>query len=290
MERELWPLLYHAIKTVAEDFKQKYVSYQPWVLVMVMLWAALHDRPVCWACQFKNWQTTRLRPLRLPDPSTLSRRAYKVGIGLFWRALEQYLRHTAQPSLLSFLDGKPLPIAKHSTDPDAHCGRGAGGLAKGYKLHTLWSNGPLPEAWDVTPLNKAEVSVAEGLFAQAPGAGYVLADGNYDSSPLFDKAHQAGYQLVVPLTAPNVGKGHHYQSPHRQRCIDMMRGAFGRVLYALRRQIERCYGNATSFGGGLAPLPAWVRRWHRVRIWVWAKLLINAARIITNQGLMARLQ
>jgi hypothetical protein len=290
MERELWPVLYHAIKTVAEGFKQKYVSYQPWVLVMVTLWAALHDRPVSWACEFKNWQTTRLRPVRLPSPSTLSRRSYKVGTGLFWRALEQYLRQTAEPGLLAYLDGKPLPIGGYSTDPDARRGRGADGMAKGYKLHTLWSNRPLPEAWEVTPLNTAETKVAEQLFAQAPGAGYVLADGNYDSSKLFDQAHQAGYQLVVPLPKENAGQGHHYQSPYRKHGIAMMQRPFGRDLYRLRGQIERSFGNATTFAGGLMPLPAWVRRLYRVRIWVWAKLLINAARIIKNQGLMARLQ
>jgi len=290
MERELWPLLYHAVKRVAEDFHQKYVSYQPWVLVLIILWAALHDRPICWACNPKNWQTTHLKPLRWPHPSVLSRRAYKVGVGLFWRALQQHLQQTAPAALLAYLDGKPLPIGGFSTDADARWGRGAGGMAKGYKLHTLWSNRPLPEAWEVTPLNEAETQVAEQLFQQAPGAGYVLADGNYDSSKLFDQAQQAGYQLVVPLPEANAGKGHHYQSPHRQRCIQMMQGTFGPDLYALRGQIERTYGNATSFGGGLQPLPAWVRRLHRVRIWVWAKLLINAARIIKNQGLMARLQ
>ena len=39
-------------------------------------------------------------------------------------------------------------------------------------------------------------------------------------------------------------------------------------------------GNAGSFGGGLGPLPNWVRRLDRVTKWVWCKLLINAARII----------
>jgi len=46
MERELWPPLYRTIQEVAKDFSQKYVSYQPWVLVAVPLWAALHDRPM----------------------------------------------------------------------------------------------------------------------------------------------------------------------------------------------------------------------------------------------------
>ena len=55
MERELWPLLYRFVREVARDVSQKYVQHQPWVLVAVMLWAALHDRPVSWACQRRHW-------------------------------------------------------------------------------------------------------------------------------------------------------------------------------------------------------------------------------------------
>jgi hypothetical protein len=58
-----------------------------------------------------------------------------------------------------------------------------------------------------------------------------------------------------------------------------MQSDFGRALYRARTALERSYGNATCFGGGLGPLPAWVRGQERVRTWVWAKLLINAARI-----------
>ena len=280
MERELWPPLYHAIREVANRFRQKYVSYQPWVLVAVLLWAALHDRPLAWACCPKNWSTTKLRPPRLPHRSTLGRRLDGLAVGAFLRQLEQGLRDRGQRGLLAFLDGKPLPVSGVSKDPDAAWGRGAGGKAKGYKLHALWADRALPEAWEVTPLNESEQAAARRLLRQAPGAGYLLADGNYDASPLFDAAAAAGYQLVVPLPCPNAGKGHHYQSPRRLRCLELVRGDFGRDLLPLRARVERSFGNAVSFGGGLGPLPAWVRGRERVRSWVWAKLLINAARIL----------
>ena len=64
-----------------------------------------------------------------------------------------------------------------------------------------------------------------------------------------------------------------------------MKTPFGQALYARRITIEQSFGQATSFGGGLAPLPAWVRGLDRVRTWVWAKLLINAARILKSKGL-----
>ena len=287
MERELWPVLYRVVREVAQRFHQKYVQIPGWVLILTMLWAAVHDRPVCWACNKKNWQTTRLRPPRLPSPRTMSRRVDGVGLGLLWSAIEQRLRALSgtQPGWIAFLDGKPLPVGGCTKDPDARYGRAAAGMAKGYKLHTVWSNRAVPETWEVTPMNTAEATVAERLIPQLTGGGYLLGDGNYDSSTLFDQAWERGYQLVTPLPEGNVGTGHHYQSPHRLRNIALLRGEFGRGLYAARGTIERDYGNATSFGGGLAPLPAWVRGLDRVRTWVWAKLLINAARILNLKDL-----
>ena len=113
MERELWPLLYRTVREVAGEFHQKYVRIPGWILLLTMLWAALHDRPVGWACKETNWKTTRLRPPKLPSPSTISRRIDRVAIGLLWRAVEQRLRDQgAPPSLMSFLDGKSLPDAQ----------------------------------------------------------------------------------------------------------------------------------------------------------------------------------
>jgi hypothetical protein len=285
MERELWPPLYHALRVVAKNFHQKYVSYQPWVLVAILLWAALHDRPLSWACQARHWSTTKLRPIRLPSRSVLYRRLDGLAVGAFLHTLEQYLRDHQQRSLLAFLDGKPLPVSGVSKDKDASFGRGAGCKAKGYKLHTFWANRVLPEAWDVTALNEAETKVAERLLRQAPGAGYVLGDGNYDANAVFDVAGESGYQLLTPMPAANAGKGHHYQSPYRLGCIERMRSDFGKTLYGARGGIERRYGHAASFGGGLGPLPAWVRGRERVRSWVCAKLLINAVRLLRNHGL-----
>lgn len=283
MERELWSLLYRTVREVAARFQQKYVQIPGWALVLTMLWAALHDRPVSWACHSNNWSTTRLRPPRFPSQPTMSRRIHGVGVGLFWRAVEERLRQLSarQPVLVAFLDGKPLPVGGATKDPDARYGRAASTMAKGYKLHTVWSTRALPEAWEVTPMNTAEASVARGLIPQLDYGGYLLADGNYDSNVLFDLTWEQGYQLLTPL--PKGQLGHRSHSPHRLRSIAMMKSSFGKRVYRLRVKIEEAYGNATSFGGGLAPLPAWVRRPHRVRTWVWAKLLVNAVRIINNK-------
>ena len=286
MERELWPLLYRSVREVARDFSQKYVQHQPWVLVAVMLWAALHDRPVSWACQRRHWSTTTLRPGRLPSPATMSRRVDGVGVGLFWRALADRVRGDGDPALVAVVDGKPLVVGGCSKDPDARTGRAAGHLARGYKLHAIWSTRPLPEAWEVTPMNGCEKAAARRMAGQLGYGGYLLGDGNYDASPVYDAAAGRGYQLVAPCRrAKNPGCGKHYQSPHRLRSIALLRSDFGRALYRLRTQIERLYGNAAAFAGGLAAPPAWVRGLPRVRTWVWAKLIINGVRIRWNQDL-----
>jgi hypothetical protein len=286
MERELWPVLYQSLQETAKEVRQKYVQLQPWVIVATMLWAAVHDRPVKWACDPRHWSTTELRPATIPSESTMSRRVDAVSTGVFWRALEQRLRQSSRPGLAAFLDGKPLPVGGDSKDPDARWGRGAGGLAKGYKLHAVWSTGVLPEAWEVAPLNVAEKEVAYRLIGQLHYGGYLLADGEYDASYLYDRAFDQGYQLLAPFRkAKNPGSGKHYQSPHRLHSIDVMQHQYGRTLYKIRTSIERSFGNATAFGGGLGPLPAWVRGLKRVRTWVWAKLLINAVRIVIHKDL-----
>ena len=184
--------------------------------------------------------------------------------------------------LLRMIDGKPLVVSGVTKDKDAGYGRGAGGMQKGYKLHAVWSSGPLPLAWGLAPMNVSEKRMARQLIPALPGGGYLLGDAEYDSNALYDLAHQAGHQLLAPKRQKHRGVGHRLQSPHRLRSIELMKQSFGKRLHVFRRQIEREFGTLTSFGGGLLCLPAWVRRFPRVRNWVHAKLLINAARWFRN--------
>ena len=215
MERELWPRLYQAVWQVGCRVKQKGGVYQPWVIVAVILWGALHERPRNWACQQKNWSTTTFRPLKLPSPSVLSRRADSVGVGLSWRQLEETLRGTACGGMLSIVDGKPLFVGGCSKDPDARFGYGAGMHGRGYKLHTIWRRRDLPDAWDVTPLPRSDAIVAAELLKQVRVGGYLLADGNDDTNALHDAASQRGYQLLAQDRRPNAGQGHRQQSVFR---------------------------------------------------------------------------
>lgn len=279
MERELWKVVYTRLKRVACRFHQKYVQLQPWRIAAVLLWAALHDRPVSWACDKRNWATTRRKPGRLPSEATMSRRARKTSFALFLNAVAAELKGTGEPAWELVVDGKPLPVGRCSKDRDAR----SGALGRGYKLHAIWGTAPLPEAWEVTAMRDYEGTVAERLLTQVSGKGFLLGDGNYEASRLYDAADARGYQLLARPDPGDNGRGHRYQSVHRVTALRLFADGLGWGLYRWRTSIERTFGNAGSFGGGLSPLPNWVRRLGRVTRWVWCKLMINAARIIHNQ-------
>ena len=277
MERELWKSLYVICVQLDKPWgRWKFSSSD---IVLVYLWAALHDRPMSWAANKDNWPLD-LCPKRLPSQSQLSRRMRRndtqelmTQVETTWLAFV----HVAS-RWIKTIDAKPLAVSGVSKDPDVGYGRGAGGMQKGYKFFSVWSCGPLPLAWALGPMNKSEKTMARQLIPTLPGSGYLLGDSEYDSNPLHELAAQNDHQLLTPKRQKHRGIGHRPQSPSRLRSIELMRRSFGRQIYRFRRQIERNYGNLTSFGGGLTCLPPWVRRITRVRNWVQAKLLINAAR------------
>jgi len=287
MERELWPRLYHLVMNVGRSLRLSDVTYQPHIIVLVLLWVALYDRPVCWACDEKNWVMTTLRPATLPSESTLSRRLRRVDTAILMRLVIQQIRETEEPRLVSVIDGKSVPVGGASQDPEAHCGRGAARLAKGYKYYAIYDRRPVPAAYRVHAMNMNEDKVAEEMISDLAGSGYLLGDGEYDANAVFNAAGAAGYQLLAPREDLEAGLGHHYQSPYRLRCIELMRSPFGQEVFRLRGNIERDFGHLTSFGGGLSPLQSWVRHQKRVWLWVSAKLLINAFRIMIRKRLAA---
>jgi hypothetical protein len=147
MERELWPQVHHLVLSIGAAIRQVNVTFQPHILVLALLWAALHDRPPSWACRQADWATTTLRPAGLPSPSALNRRLKSVAVGVLLRMVAERLRGRGPASLVLILDGKPLPVGGASHDPDARNGHGAGKIAKGYKLHAVWGGRPMPEAF-----------------------------------------------------------------------------------------------------------------------------------------------
>jgi len=289
MWREHWLELSAAVSDVAARFEDASGVTHPTALIArVHLFATINDEPIVWACVPAHWPR-ELRPAALPSQPTMSRRVRAPAFDAFMDALGRRLAGRVPPALFKRLDGKAIPVKAHSKDPDARWGRGAGQMVKGYKLHAVWGDGAMPEAFEVAPLNVSEQAAAARLLPRLAGEGYLLADRLFDDSELFDAAHENGHRLITPRPKPGTGLGHTYQSPHRVACIDLLEPGvcrpcrFGRSLVEARDQIERDFANLVSFGGGMIDPPAWVRREGRVSRWVHAKLLINAARIRVNR-------
>jgi len=290
MDGELWHRLYRLIEDLATRHAQNPAKeFGDATVVATYAWSVLHDRPVSWACDPANWLQApqTLRPAAIPSQPTMSRRLrHDEGVRRFLAELEQTLAGAlwlCGLCLYRLLDAKPLPVGRYSKDPDAAVGHGAGGIDRGYKAHTLWHAAPVP-VWEVRPMNVAEQTVALRLVARVgaadDGGGYVLADKGYDSARVHRRCAAHGLQLLAPPQRPRgAGRGHGPQDPHRRHALEMLRRPMGQDLRRLRYQVEQRFGHLCSFGGGLSPLPSWVRRLRRVRQWVQMKLIINALRI-----------
>jgi hypothetical protein len=122
-------------------------------------------------------------------------------------------------------------------------------------------------------MNAAEPVVAARLINRGKFAGYVLGDKSYDNNFLHKAMTACGLQLVAERKRPGTGLGHCEQSAGRLRSMALLQQEFGQALLACRNSIERNFGWLTNHAGGLAPLPAWVRRIWRVTLWVQAKMI-----------------
>lgn len=275
MERELWKQLYCVVVRLDNGWTNGF--YRASEIVVVFLWAVIHDRPTSWACDRRNWGSDP--PAALPSQSTMSRRLRTAPIRKLLDDVEAALGGSVRHWWLQWMDSKPLTVGSYSKDPDARYGRAAKGFARGYKLHTYWGRGPLPSIWCIEPMNVGDSVAARKLARYLPGEGYLVGDSQYDSNPLYAVA-APDHQVVAPQKRPGKGLGHRRHHPARLRSLELLTKPFGQALLRARKQIERDFGCLTNFGAGLSPLPNWVRRIHRVHLWVQAKLLINALRIL----------
>jgi hypothetical protein len=295
MEGELFAALY---PLVLEEARRRprvaRVQFSDAAILLVMIHAALHDRPVCWACQQRNW-SREYDGLALPSPATVSRRIRRLSFWLLMAAVfARYQQVRLYPSLgphplVRRADSKPLIVGGFSKDRDARRGYATGGIARGYKLCHLWGNSVVPELLLLAPLNLDDAKGLAQMLPQIQGQGYLLADSLHDHNDLHATARRRGLQLLAPRKKPGTGLAHRRHDPGRLRAIDLLEGpnAFGSSVYGLREQIERDLGGLCGFAGGLQPLPSWVRGPRRVTLWTVLKLLINAARICQNHRLTA---
>ena len=273
MENELWSKVYQMVQQLGNNKTLKRATYTDADIVVIYLWAVLHDRPVYWACKKSNWPIY-YRRRNLPNPSTMTRRLRTEGVQQLMRRLEQRLINRYPACLCRWIDAKPLRIGQYSKDKQAGYGPAGGGMAKGYKLYAVAEQSQGFVAWTVKPMNHCEATVAEELIAQLDSEGYLVGDGAYDKNRLYDLAWEKSIQLIAPQRIKKAkGLGHRRHSPHRLRALWLQKHSLGQALLVSRNHIERMFGQLTNLGCGLSPLPNWVRTQFRVEMWVRAKLI-----------------
>lgn len=292
MEDQLYKQLYQLVMQLASVWgKRPHVQFTDAWILLVFLWAALHDRPRCWACEPRNWPTSLLADRPLPSPGCLCQRMRQMSLQLFFDAVMTQAREQLPNHLIKCIDGKPLIVGGFSKDRDAKRGYAVGGKAKGYKLFAIY-DGAAIDAWRIGSMNQSEPVVARKLLTHLPhpqAHGYLLGDSQYDSNQLHAITTELGMQLVTRRKKPRTPVGHRNQQTSRLRSIELVEGdgVFGRELYACRESIEQRFGQAGNLGCGLGPLPNWVRRPRRVAMWIAAKQLILTCWNIQKQRLTA---
>lgn len=286
MDRDIWIVLQCAVAIVCRRLgrPRRRFRYSDRLIILMWLWAVMHERPLSWACERSSYSSL-MRPRRLPSVSQFCKR---LASPRFLRAramLQELLAERGRSDLLSFVDGKALVINDYSTDPDARNGVASGKFRFGYKIHARVSQSGFLVEYRVLPLNEGEPNTARRLLRHLPRRSVVLGDANYDSQHLYAAVRARGSQLLTRM------KGHSLRSkditrtaPSRLEALTAWRSQPSLCEQAIheRDQIERRFGNLTSFGGGLGSLPAWVRRLRRVRLWVDAKIAIYHARLIAR--------
>ncbi len=283
MERKLYRRLYEITYDLGKTRRAKHVVFRDDKIAMVYLWAVMHDRPTCWACQRTNWPD-QARIFTLPNASTMCRRLQRDCVQQLINRVERNLIKRFPKDIIHHIDAKPLPIGVGSKDRQAKFGYATGRVAKGYKFHAICSRQQVAVSWTLRPMNERESIVAMPLIDKLPSKGILVGDNAYDTNPLYEYAGQRGLQLVAPRRKDtSLGKIKH--SKWRVNAHVHMPEATRKKLLNSRIAIERFFGQLGNIGFGLSPLPNWVRTLRRVRQWVQGKLILYLMRLAIKRGL-----
>lgn len=277
MSSQEWRVLYQTIRRIDKTLPRprRRPEYSDVLIVAMYCFAAAHDRPQSWACDPRHYRGTWCRR-PLPSQSRFSRRIRSPRCQALLAALPAATRPVHVQRDVHHLDSRPLIVGGCSKDHQARRGWVHGNFGRGYRLHACTTRDGYFAAFRVTSLNTSEQATAPQLLEEVRPTGWVLGDANFDSAALYVCAARWGGQLLAPPRA-GAGCGHRPQEPQRLRAIALWT-EHGAWALRERKAIDRFFGQHSSYGGGLAPLPAWVRTANRVTRWVTAKVALYHVR------------
>jgi hypothetical protein len=168
-------------------------------------------------------------------------------------------------------------------DPEAKTGHGNGRFSRGYKRHALTESTGKVRGFHLTAMNGGEPRVARRHLApHVPAGAEVLADGSDDAAPLYTAIDPQGATLLTPQKKiRRTERAWRTTCPPRRQAMEDWRDRPRQTQqrYDRRGRVELTFSALTIFAGGLAPLPAWVRRLDRDRLWGTAKITLYHARL-----------
>lgn len=310
MDQKLWAFVTDAVDRAlrAVPHRGRRPVYADRLIVLMLLWAAWHDRCLSWACDRSHYGTL-FRPRALPSISRFSRRVKSDRVREVLQHVHDDLsvRGTATPfDLLSYIDGKAVVVSPVSKDPDARRGKTGGSFAKGYKFHAYVNEQRRVVVWCVTPLNTDEKLTAVELLAHVPPGGgqadapagvaaqapLTLGDGNYDSANLHRAFAGRGRRLLTTLrgekfVGPNgrSSKTLAAMGPARREVVAAWKDCpdLARYVMKSRNNVEGTF-SVLSLACGLDRLPGFVRRLPRVTRWIGCKVILYHARLLAQEA------
>lgn len=284
MDKKIWSIITQTVVSVNRSIKKfgRRTQYSDVLIVRMYLWAVWHDRPLSWAC-CRDHYNSLFRPRSLPSISQFCRRVKTKRFEKIMEVINERLTQRDEKTKVSFFDGKPLPVGENTCDKEAKNGYAGGCFRHGYKLHA-WAteDGRIP-LFHVLAMNAGEPNTARELLGRIDRGCLVLADANYDSAKLYKAVDERGGFLLTPLKGRAKSKNHlKRMHKSRKRALELWKSfpEYCESLLRNRVKIERIFSALTCFGGGLSPLPSWVRKLSRVQKWVSAKIIIYHARLL----------
>ena len=122
MERELWTWMVRAVRAAADGHQERQRKFDDTTIVLTLLWAVLHDRPILWATNRHNWPFY-MRVKSCPTPATMSRRLRSRSVLTLLERVRDHIASVPGASIALIIDAKPMPVGGYTRDRDARSGR-----------------------------------------------------------------------------------------------------------------------------------------------------------------------
>lgn len=300
LDRDTWRIVMDCVRRAAAVIKTpvRRPIYPNGLIVAMYLWAAWHDRCLSWACQRLHYNTLFRPRQKLASISQFTRRIKTDACQIILQRVHDDLARRGVITPLGYLDGKPILVSAVSKDPDAAKGHISGGFAKGYKLHAYIGENRRIPVWCVSPLNTDEKTVARELLLphlpppNDPRCALTLGDSNYDAAPLYKAFDGCGQSLLAPVRCAQfvAAGGRHPRTlanmgPQRREALELWQRHPDLLKYVMeqRNNAEGVF-SVLAVTLGLHALPSFVRRLHRVRRWIGAKIILYHARLSAQES------